>query len=191
MPRGVGLCRGFVSSLLSVQWGFSQLVEKLAFSPQTVIPLGIWASVCLTWVLQVVPRPQSHTARAVRLSSVSTADLKKPQLANAAKVTGWRAARPCVCFICGTVRHLNVAVNNLARVLGGKYEGSWEPLHYLKSNISPLCHPSLSRSQNRVDDPWASLLLGVLRQLTQLTGSMGGFPDLAEIWARSVRLCLG
>lgn len=139
MPRGVGLCEGCVSFLLSVQGSFSQLGEKLAFNPQTMSPLGLWASLCPTEVPWVVPSHQSNPARAAHWSSLSTADLKKlPYLAKVAKVTTWHAIWPC--FTCETVLHLNLAVNNLARMLEKKKERSWQPLHYLKSNISPLHH---------------------------------------------------
>lgn len=120
MPRGVGLCRGFVSALLSVQWGFSQLREKLAFSPRLRVPWAFGRAYVQRECYKRCLPHQSHTARAGRSLSVSKADLKTPQLANAAKVRGWHVAWPWVCFICETVRHLNVAVNNLARVLGGK-----------------------------------------------------------------------
>lgn len=182
-----------MSSLLSVQWGFSQPGEKLAFNPQTTSPLGIQASPHPTRVPWVVPPHQPHAARVARLSSVSTAELKKPHLAKAAEVTRWHAAWPRICFTCETAHHLNLAVNNLARMLEKKKrEGSWQPLRYLKSNISPLRHTLAQRTGG--DGPRASPraeLVGALRRLTQPAGSMGGFPDLTGVWARSGQLRLG
>lgn len=93
VPRGVGLCEGCVSFLISMQGSFSQLGEKLAFNPQTMRTLGIWASLCPTEVPWVVPPHQSNPARAACWSWQSTAELKKLlHLVKAAKITMWYAA---------------------------------------------------------------------------------------------------
>lgn len=129
-----------MSSLLSVQWGFSQPGEKLAFNPQTTSPLGIQASPHPTRVPWVVPPHQPHAARVARLSSVSTAELKKPHLAKAAEVTRWHAAWPRICFTCETAHHLNLAVNNLARMLEKKKKRgqlTTSPLPEIKYFTSP------------------------------------------------------
>lgn len=188
-----------MSSLLSVQWGFSQPGEKLAFSPRTTSPLGIQASARPTGVPRVEPPCQLHAAGVASISSVSMAKLKKknPHLTNAAKVRRWHAAWPRICFTGETLHCLNLVVNNLARILGKKKKqpkpaSGWQPLHYLKSNISPLCHTLAlgtggdgSRAAPRAEP------VGMLRGLTQPAGPIGGFPVLTGVWARSVLLCWG
>lgn len=101
---------------------------------------------------------------------------------------------PPICFTGETLTCLNLAVNNLVSMLGKKKKkaNSWQPLHYLKSNISPL-HHTLALGTGS-DGPWASPRaepVGALRGLTQPAGSMGGFPVLTRVWAGSVQLHLG
>lgn len=117
-------------------------------------PLGTWASPCPTQVPWVVPPHQSDAARTAHWSSLSTAEFKNlPHLAKAAKVTRWHAAWPRICFTCETALHLNLAVNNLARMLEKKRKQlTTSPLPEIKYFTSP----SHSCSGNR---RWRSLSL--------------------------------
>lgn len=165
-PEGLGyvkvVCHScFLCREVFLSWGKSW---HLTLRPEVLLAFGQ----AQRGAMSDAPH-QANPARAARWSSLSTTELKKlPHLAKAAKVTMWHAAWPPICFTCEIVLHLNLAVNNLARMFGKK-ESSWQPLHYPKSNISPLHHPLAPGIGG--DGPWA-FLWAVLHWLTQPMGSM-------------------